>query len=168
MPSTQSKPDRKRIESDTKIAFKNSAQRATKRVLQVIRWLGEGKMYSEIDALGAITFGISTRQMQKYIALARKEMFRQYQDAVPGLIEEVDTTLRLIQDSTIKSEPNIARQAVMDRAKLSGLLRERIEIDDLKAPDLSKLPFDKVRLKLRANGMNEEKIIEQPDKQITG
>lgn len=120
------------------------------RILSICKWLREGTPYVQLVSTGAKTFGISSRQFEKYLVLARQRLAEEYRKAVPTLAEELDDALVLGQSEALK-KGDIAsfNAAVMHRAKMAGLLRDKVEINDLKAPDLSTIDASKIRAKLR-------------------
>lgn len=129
---------------------KHQADLFESRILSICKWLREGTPYLQLRSGGAKTFGISTRQFDTYLALARQRLAEEYRKAIPTLAEELDDALVLGQSEALK-KGDIAsfNAAVMHRAKMAGLLRDKVEINDLKAPDLSTIDASKIRAKLR-------------------
>lgn len=132
-----------------KIATKLESAR---RVHQIYQYLAEGWSNVRIYRKAAELYNISPRQTEHYISKARqilskKLLYRQTEhlsdilskmDAIHRkTFEEGEVKVTEKGDEYVVHDYSVARQALMDKAKLLGLLKEKVEmtVNDLNASD---------------------------------
>jgi hypothetical protein len=121
------------------------------RVNHCLEWLMDG--YTRKMALreGSQMWGVCTRTVDDYFSDAQDVLQKHYEAKRSRLLSTYVARLDDMYEKTahLKEDYSTARQIVMDQAKLAGLLKEQIEVNDLKAPDLSNADPKKIREKLR-------------------
>lgn len=150
----------------SKPAPKCSDKERHARISQCLQWLNEGYTRGMSVRKGSEIWGVSTRQVDDYYSEAQKLLTARFKRDITSLagdiaekldyIYEKATTPIYIEDPDsgeveAKVELSVARQAIMDKAKLAGLLKDEIELTDTKAPDLSDIPKEFILAKLRKN-----------------
>lgn len=114
---------------------------------------------------GSRIWGISQRQMDDYYARARDFVVSKFEKEKHKYAADIVSKLDFIYNKAMfegepvynkkgilvyyASDMNVAKGALMDKAKLSGLLKDQVEFTDVKAPDLSQVPKKELLEKLR-------------------
>ena len=112
-----------------------------RRVHQTYQWLNEGLPNLTIIAKCVKDFGIGTRQAENIIARARNILQKQFEKDASGQMSDILKKLDRIHQKTMEGEivvkdgikftvtdPSVARQALMDKAKILGLLTNKIDM----------------------------------------
>lgn len=111
---------------------KANAQQVQERIQQCLQWLGEGYTTGTILRNGSELWGITTRQVEEYYSRARDIVHQRFERSLPKLASDIADKLDIIyqkcMDDGDSAQRAIARQTIMDKAKLTGLLKDTVQI----------------------------------------
>lgn len=114
-----------------------------KRVHQIYQWLNDGYSNKKIYEKCAQLYSIKVSQTDKLISRARLLLQKRFEKDMIGQLPELLKKLDAIHVRTFEEgetrytesgesyqvyEPSVARQALMDKAKLLGLIRNNIDL----------------------------------------
>lgn len=143
---------------------KASKKEALERINQCLEWLRHGWTSGKIVQEGSRKWSITTRQVADYLATARADIEKKFEKEKKGLIADIVDKLDVIYEKAMfegvskredgeilyyMADMNVAKGALMDKAKIAGLLKDQVEVVDPKAPDLSSIPRGILIAKLR-------------------
>ncbi len=114
-----------------------------KRVHQVYQWLNDGDSTGLIISKCRELYGIKVSQVEKYLNRARKLLSKRFEKESDGQMSDILRKLDKIYRKTVEEgesrftaegieysvyDYSVARQALMDKAKILGLLTNKIDM----------------------------------------
>lgn len=114
-----------------------------KRINQCLEWIDAGYGCQRAVREGTVMWGVKTRQVEEYWSRAMKIVVAQFEKERPQLVASISKKLDSIYDQCMQgynvgvddrgdviTRPDMtnARQSLMDKAKLVGLLKNQLEV----------------------------------------
>lgn len=146
---------------------KRTARKATnsevrRRAAEVLEMLQDGKSHAQILRYTAENWGIAGRTAETYIQRASETLTKLLEGRARYMLADCIAKLDAIHDgamggdfrytasgeSYLVVDRQVARQCVMDKAKLLGLSVDRLRIEDERDEELDDLPTEELKAKL--------------------
>jgi hypothetical protein len=122
------------------------------RAEELMRMMVAGTPYREQVRYGTETWGVSSRMVDKYIVKAKALLHEVVMAQAKHALAECITELNSIQEGSLGGpEPSygVARQCVMDKAKLLGIAVDRVAISDERDEELDDKPTEDLKAGLK-------------------
>ena len=127
--ATKSKKKPKKLKRE---GVKANPKMAQDRIKQCLRWLRDGYTRAMVLRDAAVLWGLAERQIETYYGQAQKIITEQFQKDLPHMASDIVGKLDYIYEKTKQTgELAVGRQAMMDKAKLAGLLKDNVVISGI-------------------------------------
>lgn len=150
----------------SKPAKKCGPEEKLSRITKCLEWIREGYTRTKAVQEGSALWKVTTRQVDDYFSKAMETVKAEFDKNAANIVSDLHTKMLAIYDKAMfggvgkrgreKDAPliyvadlNVARLVLGDIGKLTGVIKDQIDVNDIKAPDLSNIPKEKLVAKLR-------------------